>query len=122
MSAVRSVYRLGSYSSIMPELAHSRTQGAIVLYHAGDYDWLVVTGSKAIFKSQGAVNGVDGFGFLLSAIDADLNVNDPFEVDRFRIKIWDIATETVHYDNNVGGDDTGDPVTEIRSGQIRIQK
>ena len=91
-------------------------------FHSGDYDWLVVAGSKAIFKGVGALNGETGYGFMLSAIDADLNSVDVFEEDRFRIKIWDLATETVVYDNNLGGDVGDNPATEITSGQIRIQK
>lgn len=99
-----------------------RFDAADLAFKSESYEWLVVAGSKAIFKCVGAVNGESGIGFIISAIDADLNTNDSFETDRFRIKIWDLDTETVLYDNNLGGEDSTDPATEISSGQIRIQK
>jgi hypothetical protein len=91
-------------------------------FHSESYDWLVVAGSKAIFKGEGRVNGESGYRFMLSAIDADLNTNDSFETDMFRIKIWDLATEAIVYDSNLGGDETADPATPIVSGQIRIHR
>jgi hypothetical protein len=39
-----------------------------------------------------------------------------------RINIWDLDTETVLYDSNLGGDDTANPAAGITSGQVRIQK
>lgn len=51
------------------------------------YDWLVVAGSKAQFKGTGTINGAGNYGFLLIAIDGT--------PDRFRMKIWDKATDYV---------------------------
>jgi hypothetical protein len=72
------------------------------VFHAGDlwfkstsYQWLVVTGGdKAMFKGEGEVNGVGGYGFMLSATDGG---NDG--VDTFRMQIWEISTEATVYDN-----------------------
>jgi hypothetical protein len=93
-------------------------------FHSKDYDWLVVAGSKAKFKGVGTINksGLE-YGFMISAIDADLNINDAFEIDRFRIRIWLLEeTEEVIYDNQVNGDlsDDADPNIEINGGSITV--
>ena len=59
---------------------------------------------------------------MLTGIDADINENDSFDVDRLRIKIWYNDTdnnESVVYDNGVGADDDDDnATTEISGGSI----
>ena len=57
------------------------------------------------------------------AIDADINNNDAFEIDRFRIKIWyeENDLEEVVYDNMLG-DDSEENVTEISGGNSVIHK
>ena len=57
------------------------------------------------------------FGFLLSAIDGQLNGGGG--TDKFRIKIWDKASGSVVYDNQLGAADTSDPTTVI-GGSIVI--
>jgi hypothetical protein len=61
------------------------------------YDWLVVSGAKAQFKGTGSVNGVSGYGFLLTLTDGQINGGGG--VDKFRIKIWD--ANGVVYDNMI---------------------
>jgi hypothetical protein len=87
-------------------------------FHAGNlnfssttYQWLVVSGtSKATYKGSGTVNGVPGYGFLLSAIDG--------LPDKFRIKIWQTGGAVI-YDNLIGGGiDEADPTTSISGGSI----
>ena len=53
-------------------------------FESTNYEWLIVAGTKAMFKGEGVVAGQTKiFAFLLSAIDDD-------ELgDRFRIKIWE---------------------------------
>jgi uncharacterized repeat protein (TIGR01451 family) len=92
-------------------------------FHAGNlsfssasYEWLVVQGSgssKATYKGDGSVNGVAGYGFLLSAIDGS--------PDKFRIKIWQSGGSVI-YDNQVSGGagDNADPTTGIAGGSIVI--
>jgi len=63
---------------------------------------------------------VGDYGFMLTAIDAALTPST--EVDRFRIKIWDRATEQVIYDNQMGDSDDADPTTAIGGGSIVIHK
>ena len=88
-------------------------------FHSDNYDWLVITGAKAMYKGTGTINGMGEYKFMLSAIDADINENDSFGVDRFRIKIWD---DTVIYDNQMDDADDADLTTEIGGGQIVIHK
>jgi len=79
------------------------------------YDWLVIAGAKAMFKGEGTINGEGNYGFMISAIDEDLNTSG--ETDKFRIKIWDIADEYIIYDNQI---EEEDPLTEIGAGSIVI--
>jgi hypothetical protein len=92
-------------------------------FHAGGFDWLVIAGSWAQYRGVGTVNGAGNFGFILTAIDADVDVNDAFNVDRFRIKIWDMDSgNRVVYDNQFGAADDAAPATEIGGGSIVIHK
>ncbi|MFC2039358.1 OmpL47-type beta-barrel domain-containing protein [Chloroflexota bacterium] len=94
-------------------------------FHSSSYDWLVVAGSRANFKGVGTINGEGEYKFMLTAIDADINDSDSFDIDRFRIKIWDEeeedGVETVVYDNALG-DDSDEATTEIGGGSIVIHK
>lgn len=71
-------------------------------FDSTSYQWLVVAGAKAQYKGTGTVNGTGTYGFLLSAVDGQ--VNGGGGIDKFRIKIWDMNNgDTVVYDNNLGG-------------------
>lgn len=89
-------------------------------FHSDSYDWLVIAGHKAKYKGIGTINGAGEYGFMLSAIDEKLTSST--DVDLFRIKIWDKATENVIYDNQISEDDNADPTTAIGGGQIVIHK
>jgi len=41
-------------------------------------------------------------------------------LDKFWIKIWEIGTETIVYDNQGGADDTADLTTALGGGSIVI--
>lgn len=83
------------------------------------YDWLVIAGSKAMFKGEGTINGTGTYGFMISAIDGDLK--NIAESDKFRIKIWDKMDEdAVVYDNQAVDMDDADPTTVIGGGSIVI--
>jgi FtsP/CotA-like multicopper oxidase with cupredoxin domain len=91
-------------------------------FHSTTYQWLVVAGTKAQYKGSGTVNGVGNFGFLLTAVDGQLNNTG---VDKFRIKIWDIDDgDAVVYDNGLGASDDIDSASPqpISSGTIVIHK
>ncbi len=89
-------------------------------FKSASYDWLVIAGKKAIFKGVGTINGEGQYRFILSVIDVDLNVGDG--LDKFRIKIWDLATDEMIYDNQLGEIEDSDPVTELEGGSIVIHK
>ncbi|MFC2028859.1 PKD domain-containing protein [Chloroflexota bacterium] len=89
-------------------------------FRSTSYDWLVVAGKKAQFKGVGTINGVGEYGFMLTAIDGDLLGGD--NIDRFRIKIWDLNSETIIYDNQMGALDDAEPATELGGGSIVIHK
>ena len=87
-------------------------------FHSTVYQWLVVAGHKAQYKGEGRVNGNNGYGFMLSVVDGDRK--SPKESDKFRIKIWDLSTEQVVYDNQMSAWDDAEASTEIGGGSIVI--
>ncbi|MEW2118822.1 family 43 glycosylhydrolase [Streptomyces sp. NPDC005474] len=64
-----------------------------VQLRAKSSDWLVVTGSTAVFQGSGTVNGKSGYVFRVTATD---------KPDTFRIRIWQKTTGDVVYDNRTG--------------------
>jgi hypothetical protein len=84
------------------------------------YQWLVVAGKKAMFKGEGEINGQAGYGFMISAWDGDLQGGDG--IDKFRVKIWELGSEIVVYDNELGAADDADPNTELGGGSTVIHK
>ncbi len=82
---------------------------------------LVIAGAKAIYKGIGTVNGSGSYGFMVSAIDGQ--VNSGGNADKFRIKIWDKNNGNgVIYDNQLGVDENADPSTLLGGGSIVIHK
>jgi hypothetical protein len=82
----------------------------------------VVAGAKAQYKGTGTVNGAGNYGFLLTATDGQ--VSGGGGLDKFRIKIWDKAADTVVYDNVPGASDDVDTadLQDIGGGSIVIHK
>jgi hypothetical protein len=94
-------------------------------FHSTSYDWLVIAGAKAKYKGIGTINGEGEYKFMLTGIDAHVNEDDPFDVDRFRIRIWyedDQANEIVVYDNGLDAGDDDFAATELGGGSIVIHK
>ncbi len=88
-------------------------------FHSTSYEWLVIAGAKAQYKGGGTVNGVGNYGFILTAIDGEINGGGG--VDKFRIKIWDINNNgTIVYDNQLGASDSDTPTTVLGGGSIVI--
>ena len=75
---------------------------------------------QGLSKGRGRINGGGDYGFLLTAIDGQLNGGGGS--DKFRIKVWDKDTGQVVYDNQLGDDDYADPTTVIGGGSIVIRK
>ena len=95
---------------------------ASFVFQSSSYQWLVVSGAKAQFKGAGQINGAGNYGFLLTATDGQVTRGGG--VDKFRIKIWDIVTGTIIYDNVMGASDDialANPQA-IGGGSIVIQK
>jgi hypothetical protein len=87
-------------------------------FKSTSYDWLVVAGTKAMYKGEGTINGVGNFGFMLTAKDGGSK-----GADTFRIKIWDKNNgDAIAYDNGLGASDTSDPTTVIAGGSIVVHK
>lgn len=89
-------------------------------FRSDSYDWLVVAGPTAKYKGQGTVNGRGDFGFMLTATDEELTPSA--DVDLFRIKIWDMDTDAVIYDNQWGEGDDSNAGTAIQGGSIVVHK
>lgn len=89
-------------------------------FKSTSYQWLVIAGAKAQYKGSGTINGSGDYGFMLTAIDGQINGGGG--TDKFRIKIWDKATSTIVYDNMLGAADTANPTTVIAGGSIVIHK
>jgi hypothetical protein len=89
-------------------------------FSSTSYDWLVLAGAKAQYKGTGTINGAGSYRFMLTAIDGQ--VNGGGGVDKFRIRIWDLATGQAIYDNQQGASDVALPTTAIQGGSIVIHK
>jgi PKD repeat protein len=89
-------------------------------FHSSEYEWLVVAGPRAQFKGSGTINGSGDYGFMLTAVDGQ--VNGGGGTDKFRIKIWDKATGDVIYDNQMGAGDGDNLTTVLGGGSIVIHK
>ena len=89
-------------------------------FHSNSYQWLVIAGPKAKFKGTGTINHEGSYGFMLTATDG--HINGGGGVDKFRIKIWDIATDSIIYDNQMGDSDDADATTDLGGGSIVIHK
>jgi PKD repeat protein len=86
-------------------------------FHSSTYEWLVIAGSKAMFKGEGTINGMGEYKFIITAIDSD--------TDSFRIKIWtedEFGVEAVVYDNELEEGDYSDTATDLGGGSIVIHK
>lgn len=88
-------------------------------FRSSDYQWLVVAGPNAKFKGTGTINGSGDYGFMLTAVDGEVNGG---EADKFRIKIWDLNNgDAVVYDNQMGADDDSYDGTTLDGGSIMIR-
>ncbi len=90
-------------------------------FESDTYQWLVVAGARAQYKGVGTINGQGNYGFMLTAIDGQINGGGG--IDRFRIKIWDRDNQdTIRYDNQAAADDDDNalPSTALGGGQILI--
>lgn len=95
-------------------------QVANLNFHSDTYQWMVVAGARAQYKGAGTINNEGTYAFMIVAIDGQTPGGGG--LDKFRIKIWDRATEAIIYDNEMGTAETGNPFTVIEGGSIVIHK
>lgn len=67
-------------------------------FRSASSDWLVITGSRAVYQGSGTVDGKSGYGFRITATDAP---------DTFHLRIWKKSGGEVVYDNVTGSKITG---------------
>lgn len=88
------------------------------------YQWLVIAGARSQFKGSGRINGAGDYGFLLTAVDGQ--VNGGGGSDKLRVKIWDKSSgDFVVYDNQIAcgnAADDADPCTTLAGGSIVIHR
>jgi N-acetylneuraminic acid mutarotase len=84
-------------------------------FESTSYNWLVVTGDKALLKGTGTINGSGTYTFLVSAIDGSLTNS----ANLFRLQIKDLSNIVV-YDSQPGAPDLADPTTPLSSGLIKV--
>jgi hypothetical protein len=82
------------------------------------YEWLVIAGARAQYKGAGTIDGSGGYGFMLTAVDGSLDGGAG--TDKFRLKVWNTATNAVVYDNQAGGGDQAAPANVLGGGSIVI--
>jgi hypothetical protein len=87
-------------------------------FHSTSYNWLVVSGARAQYKGSGTINGGGDYGFTLTAVDGQ--VNGGGGADKLRLKIYDKASGTVIYDNQMGSADGSSPSTVLGGGSVVI--
>lgn len=69
---------------------NTKFETAGLTFNSTSYQWLVVSGSTAVYRGTGTINGTGNYGFNVVVTDA--------ATDTFRIRIWDVATGTVVHD------------------------
>lgn len=89
-------------------------------FKSASYEWLVVSAAHAKYKGEGTINGGGSYGFMLTAIDGDRK--DSGDPDEFRIKIWDLSSGAVVYDNKMGDADDAPSGTALGGGSIVIHR
>jgi PKD repeat protein len=89
-----------------------------LVFDATEYQWLVIAGARAQYKGKGTVNGEAGYGFFLAAIDGDEGGSPG--PDRLRVKIWQLASGLMVYDNQIGAAEDALPTTAITNGSIKV--
>jgi len=91
-------------------------QGNQFVFHGGDYEWLVVTGSRAQVRGTGSLDGQGGYGFLLSVVDASGSGGQ----DVVRMKIWRLQSGEVIYDSLMGHTDDEAPTAPLDGGSVVV--
>ena len=99
-------------SSLVPS-GETTFDAAGLSFESTGVAWLVaeVDGSAAQYGGTGSVNGDAGYRFLVAVTDGP---------DRLRVKIWNVETGDVVFDNQPDDPDDAAASQPIRSGQIMV--
>jgi hypothetical protein len=95
-------------------------QAGSLNFKSTSYDWLVIAGARVQYKGSGTINGEGDCGFMLTAVDGQ--VNGGGGADKFRIRIWDKADGVIAYDSQMEAADDAAPATTLGGGSIVIHK
>ncbi len=76
------------------------------------YQWFAIFDNLSMLHGVGNLNGEDGYGFVFSALDSD--------IDKIRIKIWELDTGFVVFDTQPGSSNYALPTTPLGGGSIVI--
>ena len=89
-------------------------------FHSSSYDWLMVTGARAQYMGSGSINGQGDYGFMLTALDGQMNGCGG--TDKIRMKIWDKGSGAVIYDSQMGASNQANPTTDLGGGSVVIHQ
>lgn len=89
-------------------------------FEGTQFNWLVIADHMAHYQGEGTINGAGDYAFMLSVVDGDKK--SPNSPDRLRMKIWELASGALVYDNQMGDADHVEATTDIGGGEILIHK
>ena len=78
-------------------------------------DYLVIASPLAQFRGVGQIDGQGQYGILVTALDGGTT-------DKIRVRIWDLNSGVVIFDNEDGTPYSSEPVTILGGGDINIKK
>jgi hypothetical protein len=91
-----------------------------IRFEVSSFDWLVISGPKAIVQGVGEIDGGGRYGFMLTALNEGTVA--PKDNGYFRLKVWDFDNgNAIVYDNEPGRIDGADPITPVTQGRVRIR-
>ena len=81
---------------------------------------LVVDGDHARLTGRGTLNGASGYAFRLTVRDAG-NERQTQRTDAVRIRVWEVGSGRVVYDNEIGSSPSAPALVPIAAGSITVQ-
>ncbi len=81
-------------------------------FKSSSYQWFAIFDNLSMLRGIGNLNGEDGYGFVFSALNSD--------IDKIRIKIWELDTGFVVFDTQPGSSNYALPSTPLGGGSIVI--
>jgi PKD repeat protein len=97
-----------------------RFQAGDFAFKSTSYDRLVLAAVHARYTGEGTINGGGRYGFALTAVDGDRKTTR--SPDEFRIRIWNLSSGAIVYDNRMGEAEDSPSGTTLGGGSIVIHK